>query len=153
MPTGCGNQQENRRRTGSDGASLTVKPSFAGTLPTTQFYPLPPGHSTSAVVCLCRVRPVRFVIRWYYDESQEHQHSRELMSQSLDAAQTSLSGLVLAIPFSLYLWPMSLFLNESQISRQAAALADRKRLWLASRTIRRHERQTRLRCGLGTTPA
>ena len=30
-----------------------------------QFYPPPPGHSTSAVACLCRVRPWRFGNRWF----------------------------------------------------------------------------------------
>ena len=74
------------------------------------------------------------------------------MSQSLGAAGTDLSGVVLALPLLLCLWPISLFLSEPQRSRQAAALADGNRLRLTSRAIRRHERQTRLRCGLGTTP-
>ena len=79
--------------------------------------------------------------------------SDELMRQFLGGAATDLSGLVLAFLFLLCLWPMSLFLSESQRSRQAAALADGNRLRLTSRAIRRHERQTRLRGGLGTTPA
>ncbi len=71
--------------------------------------------------------------RWYYDALQKPQHSDELMRQFLGGAATDLSALVLAFPFLLYLWPMSLFLIESQPSRHAAALADRNRRRLAAR--------------------
>ena len=40
-------------------------PSFVGDLPMAQFYLLPPGHSTLAFGCLCRVRPWRFGNRWF----------------------------------------------------------------------------------------
>ncbi len=117
------------------------------------FYPVVFRPQASTTVRLSGVGPAQFINRSYYDEPQEPRHADELMRQFFGGAATDLSGLVLALPYLLCLWPMSLFLSVSERSRQVAALADGNRLRLTSRATRRHERQTRLRGGLGTTPA